>query len=363
MSKNHKLDLTMPLEICKANYNTRKSLILPLISHLPASTMVLNKLLVSDDTEVFTIMTKNENENNNNIEKLEVICKAICILDSRAGTHLDVSYYNLGNRDDEFESNNLLVDFLINERSDNYLVFSGLNERYVERLCNAFNLIDVLRIENSHNKIFKKLWENPCYLYVNEAQSPSYLYQDIVIDTNQYHIHELTQEDAILVNEMWTFKSQNSLNMVQKLIASRPSIGVYSNDNELVSWVLSYEYHALGLQHTLEGHRRRGLAKACVQALLNQIAVPVIIPTATTGTNNSKSHNNVTATSNATTTTNDNYQKHIDDSWRYVGSLCCSPRPFCYIVKGNQASKNLYSNLGFRSDENKLHYWLGFQRQ
>ena len=146
VSKNHKLDLTMPLEICKANYNTRKSLILPLISHLPASTMVLNKLLVSDDTEVFTIMTKNENENNNNIEKLEVICKAICILDSRAGTHLDVSYYNLGNRDDEFESNNLLVDFLINERSDNYLVFSGLNERYVERLCNAFNLIDVLRI-------------------------------------------------------------------------------------------------------------------------------------------------------------------------------------------------------------------------
>ena len=357
----------MALGIFTANYKSRKALKSLLNSHLPACTMVLNKLLVSDNLEIFVIKKKTISAMQEIEKEEDIKYKAICILDSRSDTHLDVSYYNFGNRDDENEANTVLVDFLINERKENYIVFSGINERYVDRLCNSFHLTDVFKIENSNGKIFKKIWENPCYLYINQAQSPSHLYKNISINNNnniyndkgyQYHFHDLSQDDAVLVNDKWTFKSEKSLQMVQRLIASRPSMGIYitkdptttnNNDNdtifkyELVSWVLSYDYHALGLQHTVEEHRRKGLGRACVQAFLNQIA------TSSSGNNNNNNKNSSCS----------NY----DNGWRYEGSISCIPRPFCYIVKGNQASSNLYSSLGFTTDKDKLHYWLGFQRQ
>eukprot|EP00898_Chlorokybus_atmophyticus_P001724 jgi/Chlat1/2552/Chrsp175S02406 len=82
----------------------------------------------------------------------------------------------------------------------------------------------------------------------------------------------LREEDAELVAHHWPYGKDPTYQ--RQLIKALPSVGVRcSNDGEydfnqpLVAWALTYAYGALGMVHTLEEYRRKGLAKAAVVAL------------------------------------------------------------------------------------------------
>jgi RimJ/RimL family protein N-acetyltransferase len=178
-----------------------------------------------------------------------------------------------------------------------------------------------------------------------------------------------SDDDAFIINDSWKYKdiSAGSLQMVKDMIASKLCIGIYRlpqthtqtqesqegqeeglachkrkrpgcgekdmevdgegqeghmgqvghmgrGEGELVSWCMIYDYGALGMLHTIPGHRGRGLAKAAVQALLLLIRES---PT----------------------------------------DMRCPP--FCYIERSNDASRAVFTKLGFLRIDDAL--WAGMR--
>jgi FR47-like protein len=102
--------------------------------------------------------------------------------------------------------------------------------------------------------------------------------------------------------------------MIIGMIRHFPCTGVfYGPMNTLVSWCLTYDYGALGMLHTMDGHRNKGLAQRVVLETLLQ--------------------------------------------WQKCDFGC---PPFAYIADDNESSKRLFSKLGFYRSHSCT--WEGFAR-
>lgn len=88
-----------------------------------------------------------------------------------------------------------------------------------------------------------------------------------------YYIAPLKLQDAQLVDHMWKFGGRpHVLERLDKLISYSLTAGVYcQHTNRLVSWAFVLEYGSIGILHTVESHRRRGLAKAVIYHLATKI--------------------------------------------------------------------------------------------
>ena len=133
-------------------------------------------------------------------------------------------------------------------------------------------------------------------------------------------IRSLTQKDADLVNSCWEYKSDGSLEMIQRMIAMSEGgcVGV-SVHGKLVSWMLRYLDGSIGMLFTNENYRRQGYAAIVLRGAVCDIRT--------------KS------------------RKHKSDD----GSM---ERMISYIVDSNDASKSLYSKLGWRRVADAD--WVGF---
>lgn len=172
-------------------------------------------------------------------------------------------------------------------------------------------------------------WEAPCGLYVLSAGPGSHQQTSLTLPTG-YFLAPLRDDDAVIVNSTWAYKTDHSEAMVRRMIATRPSMGVRHSlkhaahddehtetaekgleADELVSWVLTYEYGALGMMFTLPEHRGKGLARCAVTALLPY------------------------------------WQAHD-----------YGHAPFCFINVGNESSRTVFQFLGFEKAADQA--WLGF---
>ncbi|XP_022786387.1 uncharacterized protein LOC111326617 isoform X2 [Stylophora pistillata] len=84
-----------------------------------------------------------------------------------------------------------------------------------------------------------------------------------------YFIAPLRLQDAVLIDGSWKFGGNpNSLKIFKNLISHSVTAGVYCQDTDkLVSWGLISQYGCISMLHTLECHRRGGLAMAVVYHL------------------------------------------------------------------------------------------------
>ncbi|KAL9989641.1 hypothetical protein ACROYT_G004208 [Oculina patagonica] len=128
----------------------------------------------------------------------------------------------------------------------------------------------------------EKVQLNCCEVQVNVAATPHFC---ALTDGSNlvkhecppgYYIAPLKSQDSRLVDRMWKFGGwPRSLERLENLITYSLTAGVYcQGTNELVSWAFVAEYGSIGILHTVESHRRRGLAKAVIYhlaiTLLNQ---------------------------------------------------------------------------------------------
>ncbi len=275
----------------KGTMKSKAALIELLQSSLPFSAMDYRKLFLSDD--LYSLYTYTHDNSD---------AKAIAFL--RKGPKPDVSFFCSGGHGIESLISAKLVEFLKrfvskldNQALPGYFSFSGLELRwlpFIEKACSKSGMT--------------KAWANPCWMYI--------LPDDVVlaepITPKGYHIRFLEDTDAEKVNDLWAFKSAYSLPLVRRLIATRPSVGICFGD-ELVSWILVYDYSAIGMMFTCPDHRRKGLGECCARALLAR--------------------------------------------WPRVKLGF----PFCYIVQGNTASEKLYTKLGFLNQGPVV--WVGFEPQ
>ncbi|XP_061816062.1 glycine N-acyltransferase-like protein 3 [Nerophis lumbriciformis] len=88
-------------------------------------------------------------------------------------------------------------------------------------------------------------------------------------------VSPLSPSHVDLVNQTWKFGGdEHGYNKIKVQVSNMPSCCITDDQGRPVSWILLYEYMAMGMLYTLPEHRRKGYAKVLVytmaQTLLNQ---------------------------------------------------------------------------------------------
>ncbi|XP_038664771.1 glycine N-acyltransferase-like isoform X3 [Scyliorhinus canicula] len=79
----------------------------------------------------------------------------------------------------------------------------------------------------------------------------------------------LDPSHAQIVNRNWKYGNDDSgLQFVKSILEKFPSYCVLDETDNPVSWILTYQYGAMGLLYTLPEHRRKGFAKLLVTKMV-----------------------------------------------------------------------------------------------
>ncbi|XP_074532157.1 glycine N-acyltransferase-like protein 3 [Halichoeres trimaculatus] len=85
-------------------------------------------------------------------------------------------------------------------------------------------------------------------------------------------ISSLDPSHTELVNNTWKFgKNQQGFRNIKNLITNFPSCCITDTQGEPVSWILMYDYCALGILYTLPEHRGKGYAKVLICSMVKKI--------------------------------------------------------------------------------------------
>lgn len=137
---------------------------------------------------------------------------------------------------------------------------------------------------------------------------PGHLLQLITSDLES-RITVLNESHADVVNKTWKFGGDDKgYRNVLHLISHFPTCCITDENNQPVSWVLLYDYCAMGMLYTLPEHRGKGYAKALVTTMAKR--------------------------------------------------LHCQGYPvYCFIEECNQVSCKLFTSLGFTEDPSYRAAW------
>uniref|UniRef100_A0A672JJ16 Glycine N-acyltransferase-like protein n=1 Tax=Salarias fasciatus TaxID=181472 RepID=A0A672JJ16_SALFA len=135
--------------------------------------------------------------------------------------------------------------------------------------------------------------------------SPLLLYSEL-----ESRISSLKPSHVSLVNQTWKFGgNQQSYNFIRHLISNFPSCCIMDEHGQPVSWILVYDYGAMGILYTLPEHRGKGYAKVLISTMAKKL-------------------------------------------------LAESHPVYCFIEEENSLSYKLFKNLGFIEDPSYRVVWL-----
>ncbi|KAM3605694.1 uncharacterized protein V6R79_003093 [Siganus canaliculatus] len=140
----------------------------------------------------------------------------------------------------------------------------------------------------------------------------SYLLAPAADSELQSRISSLNLSHVDLVNKTWKFGGNDlGWRIVKRFISNFPSCCITDANGQPVSWILMYDYCAMGVLYTLPEHRRKGYAKVLVSTMAQRL--------------------------------------HTEGYPVY-----------CFIEEGNTTSYRLFKNLGFIDDPSYKAAWLEF---
>ena len=84
---------------------------------------------------------------------------------------------------------------------------------------------------------------------------------------SDYSIGPLAVQDAAIVYAHWPYRRKCLVDFVEQLIAHGESMGVRDAAGRLVCWLVQQDYGALGMAHTVEEERRKGLSRTALREL------------------------------------------------------------------------------------------------
>ncbi|WP_143153611.1 GNAT family N-acetyltransferase [Caloranaerobacter azorensis] len=96
-------------------------------------------------------------------------------------------------------------------------------------------------------------WEEQCYLYYMDKK-------DLDLTRIKHEVKELRVKDALVVNEYYTYKSEDSLEYIIDCIKNRPSSAIFDENGVPISWAVVREDGSMGIMYTKEEYRGKGLA-------------------------------------------------------------------------------------------------------
>ena len=75
-----------------------------------------------------------------------------------------------------------------------------------------------------------------------------------------------------MVNNAWKFGgNKQAYNNIKNLLGNFPSCCITDGQGQPVSWILVYDYCAMGLLYTMPEHRGKGYAKILVSTLAKRL--------------------------------------------------------------------------------------------
>lgn len=82
----------------------------------------------------------------------------------------------------------------------------------------------------------------------------------------------LTKDNAAKINSVWPHRSEGSIKYVEYLIDHNESIGLFTEDEELVAWCLSMDMGSLAILQVDENHLRKGYGEIVAKAITKKVA-------------------------------------------------------------------------------------------
>lgn len=135
----------------------------------------------------------------------------------------------------------------------------------------------------------------------------------------------LTAEHAPLVWQHWPYRAKRPVEAIERLLSHRRSMAAFVGQPAVpICWAIEQAYGGMGMLHTLEAHRRRGLATQVVRRLAQLLLEPVQVVFAEDG----GCARNVEAPEPAV-------------------SVMAASAPYCYVACENHASNAMFERAGF----------------
>ncbi|KAM9344601.1 glycine N-acyltransferase-like protein 3 [Symphorus nematophorus] len=172
-----------------------------------------------------------------------------------------------------------------------------------------FSHAPMLKEVASDREVNNRLYTLVHLLYLPDS---SHLLTPAVDSELESRISSLNLSHVDLVNKTWKFGgNKQGYSNIKNLISNFPSCCITDGQGQPLSWILVYDYCAMGLLYTLPEHRGKGYAKVLVSTLAKRLhaeGYPV----------------------------------------------------FCFIEEDNEVSYRLFKNLGFTEDPSYRAAWLEF---
>uniref|UniRef100_A0A3B4GNG8 Glycine N-acyltransferase-like protein n=1 Tax=Pundamilia nyererei TaxID=303518 RepID=A0A3B4GNG8_9CICH len=167
----------------------------------------------------------------------------------------------------------------------------------------------MLKQVSSDRRVNHKVYTLVHLLYLPDT---NHLHMPVVDSELESRISSLNLSHVDLVNKTWKFGGdEKGYRTIENLISNFPSCCITDSQGQPVSWILVYDYCALGMLYTLPEHRGKGYAKIVISTLAKKLhaeGYPV----------------------------------------------------FCYIEEDNVLSYKLFKNMGFIEDPSYRAAWLEF---
>ncbi|KAF1375896.1 hypothetical protein PFLUV_G00224950 [Perca fluviatilis] len=165
------------------------------------------------------------------------------------------------------------------------VTYYSMDEPSLRKMLTEENAIDwstyflIGGFDISHTSMLKEVASdrevnNRCYTAVHLLYLPdsSLLLTPAAGSEFESRISSLNLSHVDLVNKTWKFGgNEQGYRNIQNLISNFPSCCITDGQGQPVSWILVYDYCALGLLYTLPEHRGRGYAKVLVSTMAKRL--------------------------------------------------------------------------------------------
>ncbi|KAJ8361479.1 hypothetical protein SKAU_G00180040 [Synaphobranchus kaupii] len=133
--------------------------------------------------------------------------------------------------------------------------------------------------DNRHATILKNIatakgatFREYCAVHLLTLQDPNLLPQLSVNSDMEARISSLNESHVSLVNKTWKFGGdEKAFQIIKHLISHFPTCCITDEEDRPVSWVLLYDYCAMGPLYTAPEYRGRGYAKILISTMATRL--------------------------------------------------------------------------------------------
>ncbi|XP_044069193.1 glycine N-acyltransferase-like protein 3 [Siniperca chuatsi] len=127
----------------------------------------------------------------------------------------------------------------------------------------------MLKEVSSDSEVNSRVYTLVHLLYLPDS---SHLLTPAIDSELESRISSLNHSHVDLVNKTWKFGGNEwGYRIIKNLISNFPSCCIIDGQGQPVSWILVYDYCAMGMLYTLPEHRGKGYAKVLVSTLAKRL--------------------------------------------------------------------------------------------